>query len=45
LRETLINQTGKTESIRREFLNTYRNRALSRLFHAWEPQQKDEDDF
>lgn len=45
LRETLINQTGKTESIRREFLNTYHNRALSSLFHTWEPQQNDADDF
>ena len=45
LRETLMNQTGKTESTRRDFLNTYHNRALSRLFHTWEPQQNNEDDF
>ena len=45
LRETLINQTGKTEPMRRDFLNTHHNRALSRLFHTWEPQQTDEDNF
>ena len=42
LRETLINQTGTTESARRRFLSDFHNRALARLFHTWEPKEKDE---
>jgi hypothetical protein len=38
LRETLINQTGKSEVERRQFLGTYHNRALSKLFHTWQPK-------
>lgn len=45
LRETLINQTGKNETKRRDFLASYYSRASKRLFHAWEPKQTDEDDF
>jgi hypothetical protein len=40
LRETLINQTGATESARRRFLSDFHNRAIARLFHTWEPDNK-----
>ena len=40
LRETLINQTGATESARRRFLSDFHNRALARLFHTWEPAEQ-----
>jgi hypothetical protein len=40
LRETLINQTGATESSRRRFLSDFHNRALARLFHTWEPEEQ-----
>ncbi len=39
LRETLINQTGATESARRKFLSDFHNRALARLFHTWESEE------
>lgn len=39
LRETLIQQTGALESQRRQFLNSFRNKALSKLFHLWEPKE------
>ena len=38
LRETLILQTGKTESQRRDFLNRVWNTAQQLLIHQWEPQ-------
>ena len=41
LRETLINQTGTTESARRRFLSHSHNRAVARLFHTWEPEGLD----
>ena len=40
LRETLINQTGATERARRRFLSDFHNRALARLFHTWEPDER-----
>ncbi len=45
LRETLINQTGKSEVERRQFLIDYHNRALSKLFHIWEPREVQNDLF
>lgn len=43
LRETLIRQTGTTESERKTFLNDFYNRAKARLFHDWSPIDEDED--
>ena len=43
LRETLINQTGATESARRKFLSDFHNKALARLFHTWEPEEVSEE--
>jgi len=45
LRETLINQTGKSELERKDFLNDYHNRARAKLFHFWEPDLKDREYF
>jgi len=45
LRETLINQTGATESSRRKFLSDFHNRALARLFHMWEPEDRVDGEF
>lgn len=45
LRETLINQTGKAESDRKQFLGSYHSKALSKLFHTWEPVDEVEDLF
>lgn len=36
LRETLINQTGQTEPVRRNFLQQVHRDATTRLLHAWE---------
>lgn len=38
LRETLIQQTGKAEPQRRDFLNRVWNTAQQTLIHQWEPQ-------
>lgn len=40
LRETLMLQTGATESLRKTFLNDYHARAWGMLIHTWEPTQK-----
>ncbi|KZZ78006.1 HNH endonuclease [Oleiphilus sp. HI0130] len=45
LRETLIKQTGNSEPIRRDFLQTCYNRALEVLIHTWEPQEQDDPTF
>ena len=39
LRETLIGQTGKSESARGSFLNVRHRSALSYLLHQWEPNE------
>jgi len=36
LRETLINQTGLTEPLRRSYLNQMNMQAVARLLHTWE---------
>jgi hypothetical protein len=38
LRETLIAQTGTTDSVRVRFLNQYYNAALAELIHTWRPR-------
>jgi hypothetical protein len=38
LRETLMNQTGKSELERRRFLGEYHSKAISKLFHTWQPE-------
>ncbi|MRS15368.1 HNH endonuclease [Enterobacteriaceae bacterium RIT691] len=45
LRETLIRQTGKTEALRRDFLNQVWNTAQQTLIHQWEPQAAGPDIF
>jgi hypothetical protein len=45
LRETLINQTGRTEGERKQFLGSYHSKALSKLFHTWEPVEEEDDSF
>lgn len=42
LRETLINQTGKSETERRRFLQYVNDQARTVLIHEWEPQFTDE---
>jgi hypothetical protein len=42
LRETLIQQTGATESLRRSFLNDQHQKAWAKLIHQWEPAQAGE---
>lgn len=42
LRETLIYQTGKAESERKLFLNTFHGKAWAKLIHTWEAEEKDE---
>lgn len=42
LRETLIQQTGKTEQARNHFLQSQYNTAKALLIHEWEPQQVQE---
>lgn len=39
LRETIINQTGKTEQERRQFLMSVDQRAIDALVHRWEVEQ------
>jgi hypothetical protein len=38
LRETLINQTGRVESDRKDFLNKIYQKSLGVSFHTWEPK-------
>jgi len=45
LRETLINQTGTSESLRRSFLQNCYNHAKQTLIHTWEPLAEDTDSF
>jgi hypothetical protein len=40
LRETLIQQTGVSEAVRKAFLNDCPQRARSTLFHVWEPEKQ-----
>jgi len=42
LRETLIQQTGATESLRNSFLNDQHEKAWAKLIHQWEPEQAGE---
>ncbi|MFC7514087.1 hypothetical protein ACFQUU_03615 [Herbaspirillum sp. GCM10030257] len=42
LRETLLQQTGMTESARKTYLNNFHQRAHSTLLHLWEPEEKSE---
>jgi hypothetical protein len=45
LRETLINQTGKTEPIRRNFLQSVYNAAAKVLLQTWKPEFEHDDRF
>jgi hypothetical protein len=45
LRETLINQTGKTEAIRRHFLQSVYNAAAKLLLQTWKPEFEYDDHF
>ena len=40
LRETLMQQTGTSASLRRTYLNDYHAKAWGMLVHTWEPEQK-----
>jgi hypothetical protein len=40
LRETLINQTGKTEPLRKAYLQKQYDSARDVLIHQWEPEAK-----
>ena len=40
LRETIIQQTGKTEAARREFLTMVDKRAIDVLIHRWSTPEK-----
>ena len=40
LRETLMQQTGKTEEVRRGFLQRKHDAAVTALIHMWEPVPK-----
>ncbi len=42
LRETLIQQTGNSETVRQRFLQEQYNVALSVLLHTWQPQYENE---
>jgi len=42
LRETLILQTGSSESDRKSFLNSFHEKAWANLIHTWEVEEKDE---
>jgi hypothetical protein len=39
LRETIMAQTGRNETERREFLNAFHTKALAALLHQWEPKE------
>lgn len=41
LKETLIKQTGKSEEIRKNFLNNFHSKAWAILIHTWESEEKD----
>ena len=45
LRETLLQQTGATTSLRNSFLNDYYQKAWAKLIHQWEPEQAGVEDF
>lgn len=45
LRETLIQQTGRDEAIRRSFLQSCYNRAREALIHTWSPTEQDDPSF
>ncbi len=45
LRETLIQQSGATVSLRNAFLNDQHQKAWTKLIHQWEPQQVGEESF
>jgi 5-methylcytosine-specific restriction endonuclease McrA len=40
LRETLIKQTGKTEILRKQYLQQVDSRAIDLLIHRWEPKEQ-----
>ena len=40
LRETLINQTGRNEKTRQQFLQKYFNFSKEHLIHVWQPRQQ-----
>lgn len=40
LRETLIQQTGDSEPVRRSFLNDFHQKGRAKLLHLWEPQEQ-----
>lgn len=40
LRETLIQQTGDSEVMRKSFLNDFHQRAKTSLLHVWEPEER-----
>jgi hypothetical protein len=40
LRETLMQQTGRTGELRRTYLNDFYNQAWKYLLQRWEPEQK-----
>ena len=42
LRETIINQTGKTEQERAAFLREIDRRAINYLIHRWDTEEKQE---
>ena len=42
LRETIINQTGKTEQARATFLREIDRRAINLLIHRWDTEEKQE---
>ncbi|PLV48297.1 HNH endonuclease domain-containing protein [Erwinia sp. B116] len=45
LRETLLEQTGKSEKVRRQYLNDRWNTARQSLLHTWEPEAQGEATF
>ena len=42
LRETIINQTGKTEQLRKDFLREVDKRAIHLLIQRWKTEEKQE---
>lgn len=45
LRETLIKQTGKTDSLRAQYLQQMDSRAIDLLIHRWAPREKHDTGF
>lgn len=41
LRETLIQQTGVSEALRKQFLSTFHEKAWAKLIHTWEAEERD----